>query len=228
VVAKSPETVVKLQESYQQHFGSSADGSSASALYASFSGAPAAANPTCEAAVLAAQDAADLVLAACATLDHYVQLAVPKMEDGGNFGVSIQLAALKVIADQADKVNKGMDELFGYAAARADALEKCKLPSVTKSKTESETNGTDKEKGEISSKSTEQKMTESSSESPEAPLRTKALAAVDVKYFLKAKSTCQTAIGAFLAVVDFMDKNKVKIEKPKGEEGSRGYSGTMY
>jgi hypothetical protein len=25
-----------------------------------------------------------------------------------------------------------------------------------------------------------------------------------------------------------MDKNREKIEKPKGESGSRGYSGTMY
>lgn len=99
---------------------------------------------------------------------------------------------------------------------------------MTKSKTESETSGTDKEKGEISSKSTEQKSTETTTESAEAPLRTKALAAVDVKYFLKAKTTSQTAIAAFLAVVDFMDKNKVKIEKPKGDSGSRGYSSTMY
>ena len=40
------------------------------------------------------------------------------MEDGGNFGVSIQLAAIKVITDQAEKVNKGMEELYGYASAR--------------------------------------------------------------------------------------------------------------
>lgn len=226
LVLNAPKTVAKLQESYQQHFATAGN---PSALYSSFAtGTPAPSNPTCESAVMAAQDAAEHVLASCATLENYVQLAVPKMEDGGNFGVSIQLAALKVITDQAEKVSKGMEELYGYASARADALEKCKLPSATKSKTETESNGTDKEKGETSSKSTEQKSTETTSESAEAPLRAMALASVDVKYFIKAKAINQTAIAAFLAVVDFMDKNKVKIEKPKGESGSRGYSSTMY
>jgi Proteasome activator pa28 beta subunit len=227
VVAKAPDTVAKLQASYQQHFASAG---SPSALYASFSSAaPAAANPTCEAAVLATQDAADHVLVSCALLGSYVQLAVPKIEDGGNFGVSIQLDALKVIADQAEKVTKAVEDLYGYAAARADVLEKCKLPTVAKSKTESDTNGTDKEKGEVSSKSIELKVTESTNEFAEAPLRAKALAAVDVKYFVKAKSTYQMAIGAFLAVVDFVDKNKVKIDKPRdNESNARGYSSTMY
>lgn len=221
VIAKAPSSVAKLQESYQQHFASAG---SASALYTTFSSsAPAASNPACDAAVLAAVDTSDYVLSSCAILENYVQLAVPMM-DGGNFGVSIQLAALKVIADQAEKVSKGMEELYGYAAARADALEKCKLPSVTKSKTESETNGTDKEKGEVRSKSTEQKSTETTNECAEAPLRTKALASVDVKFFLKAKTTSQAAISSFMAVVDFMDKNKLKIE----EAGSRGNSSTMY
>lgn len=180
-------------------------------------------------------DAADSVLQQMATMEQYIHLTVPKMEDGGNWGVGVQLAAVKIIQDSRTKMEAAVDELYKYAATRADALEKLKLPSKTATKTmtssSSESKGQDKEKGETgstaTSQNTETKTTESSSESPEASLRQAALTAVDVRYYTKAKATFQLTITTFLAVTDFMDKNRVKIEKPRSDDGSRG-SGNMY
>jgi len=158
------------------------------------------------------------------------------MEDGGNFGVGVQLAAIKVIEDARTKLESAVDELFKYGSTRADSLEKVKLPSTssTKSTTSStsESKGQDKEKGATesssTSQSTETKTTETSTESPEAKLRRAALTAVDVRFYTKAKAAFQLTITSFLTVADFLDKNKVKIEKPKGDGGSRNYSGSMY
>jgi Proteasome activator pa28 beta subunit len=191
-------------------------------------------NPSCQSAVAATLDAVDHVLTVCAALERYIQLAVPKVEDGGNFGVSIQLAAIKVITDQVEKLEKGSEELFKYASTRADALEKCKLAATTQTKsattTVSESAGNDKEKGEIKSnsttRSTEEKSVDTVSSTVESALRKQAVVAVDVRFFGKAKSTMTATILALLAVVDFMDKNKVKIAEPKGDSGSR--NGSMY
>lgn len=237
IISKSPETIQQLQQTYAQHFPAQ---NTVSAVTAAFSAAAddkcLLQNAACGAAVAATLDAADHVLTACATLDRYIQLTVPKMEDGGNFGVGIQLAACKVIADQVEKLEKGVEELSKYAATRADALEKCKLPGTTTTKSttaaSSESAGTDAEKGATKSsnqsQSTEEKTVESVTTAVEAGLRQQAVVAVDVRFYTRAKATLAATVTALLVVVDFADKNQVKIAAPKGDGGSRNYSGSMY
>jgi Proteasome activator pa28 beta subunit len=193
-------------------------------------------NEKCSTAIAVTLDAIDSALGMIATIEQYVQLSIPKVEDGGNFGVSIQLAAIKVLNDQNEKLDKYMEDLLKYTSARADALEKCKLPSTVSTKTgtvsTSESAGTDKEKGETAtnnkSQSTEEKSIESMSNLVEGTLRKQAVIAVDVRYYQKAKYVLSAVITALLVVADFMDKNKIKIAAPKGEGNARGYSGSMY
>ena len=233
-MASSPEYATQLQQSYQQLFGTFTTVSAVTQAYASED--KLASNADCANCVSMTIDAADSVLQQMATMEQYIHLTVPSMEDGGNWGVGVQLAAVKVIQDSRTKMETAVDELYKYAATRADALEKLKLPSKTATKTmtssTSESKGQDKEKGETgstaTSQNTETKTTESSNESPEASLRQAALTAVDVRYYTKAKATFQLTITTFLVVTDFLDKNRVKIEKPKGDSGARGFSGNMY
>ena len=193
-------------------------------------------NDKCTTAIAVTLDAIDYALQTIATIEKYVQLSIPKVEDGGNFGVSIQLAAIKVLNDQNEKLDKYMEDLLKYTSARADALEKCKLPSTASTKTAtmatSESAGTDKEKGETAtnnkSQSTEEKSIESMSNLVEGTLRKQAVIAVDVRYYQKAKYVLSAVVTALLLVADFMDKNQSKIAAPKGEGSSRGYSGSMY
>jgi Proteasome activator pa28 beta subunit len=234
IIAKSSETIQQLEATYNQHFSAA---QTLSALTTAFSTeALLVENATCASAIAATLDAVDHVQSACTTLERYIQLTVPKMEDGGNFGVGIQLAAIKVITDQVEKLDKAAVELFGYTSARADALEKCKLPANTATKSSttsiSESSGTDAEKGDTKSnsttRSTEEKSIDTVSNAAEAALRKQAVVAVDVRYHAKAKATLAATITTLLLVVDFMDKNQVKIGAPKGDGGSRNYSGSMY
>lgn len=193
-------------------------------------------NDKCSTAVAVTLDAIDNALQTISSIEQYVQLSIPKVEDGGNFGVSIQLAAIKVLNDQNEKLEKYMEDLLKYTSTRADALEKCKLPSSVSTKTATmatnESAGTDKEKGETAtnskSQSTEEKSIESMNNLVEGTLRKQAVIAVDVRYYQKAKYVLSAVITALLVVADFMDKNQAKIAAPKGEGSSRGYSGSMY
>lgn len=193
-------------------------------------------NDTTEQAVSSTLDALDHVLSCFQIISRYIQLTMPMVEDGGNFGVTIQLAAAKLIKESGETLQKNMDELFKYHSSRADALEKLKLPSssTTKSTTASSSSsqGKDGEKGDVSSnsesKSTEEKSTETSTTVIERALRQQALCSVDIKYYNLSKTTYYETITAFMTVCDFMDKNKVKLDKPKGDSGSRGYSSSMY
>lgn len=234
LIAKSPETATQLQQTYQQLFGSFTSVSTVTQAYASED--KLIYNEACSKTVSVTLDAVDSVLEQMATIEQYINLTIPKIEDGNNFGVTVQLAAIKVIQDAREKMEKVVGELHQYPSTRADALEKLKLLSKASTKsttiTVAESKGTDKEKGEIAvtsnSQNTETKLVESSNEIPEAKLRKEAITAVDVRFFTKAKAAYQLTLTSFLTIVDFMDKNKIKIGKPKGESGTRGYTGAMY
>lgn len=233
-IAQCPETVHTLQQTYATQFPAESITAVSNKFMADES--LLLLNSTCSNAVAVTLDAIDHAMQIISKMEQYVQLSVPLIEDGGNFGVSIQLAAIKVLNDQSEKLDKCMEDLIKYSSARADALEKCKLPSTSSTKTStaltSESAGQDKEKGETAtsskSQSTEEKTIESVSSIAESALRKQALIAVDVRYYQKAKYTFATVMTSLLLAADFMDKNKVKIAAPKGNGNSRGYSGSMY
>jgi hypothetical protein len=159
------------------------------------------------------------------------------MEDGNNFGVTVQLAALKYMSDNAEVLTKGLDELAKYYMARADAMEKCKLPSSSKTVvvtvSQSEATGKTTEKGDANS--TEQKTTKEEKEtnstnttSPELVYRQRAVTAIDVMYYAKAKALVQAALTAYAMAFDFLEKNKEKIAEPKGAPGAGSAYSSMY
>jgi len=185
-------------------------------------------------ALATSMEAIDETATSCLTMERYILLTIPKMEDGNNFGVTVQLAALKQLKDDREKLEKALEELSKYAATRADALEKCKLPSSTKSKTttqstsNSDTKGGEKEGAtSTTSKSEEEKTVETANQSGEAAFRQQAVWAVDALYYSKARNAYMSAMTCFMTAADFLEKNKEKIGAPKGSSGGGGYS-SMY
>jgi Proteasome activator pa28 beta subunit len=233
-IAQCPEKVKQLQQTFAAQFPAQPISIVTGAFMADESCL--IKNDKCSTAITATLDAIDAALQDIATIEQYVQLSIPIVEDGGNFGVSIQLAAIKILNDQSEKLDKCIEDLMKYTSARADALEKCKLPSSTSTKTStatsSESAGTEKEKGETASntksQSTEEKAIETISNAAESTLRKQSVIAVDVRYYEKAKYTFKAVMTSILVVADFMEKNKLKIAKPRDEGNSRGYSGSMY
>lgn len=185
-------------------------------------------------ALSAAQEAVDTTVASALIMERYILLTIPKMEDGNNFGVTVQLSALKHMQDDREALTKTLEDLSKYAATRADAMEKCKLPSSSKSKTTTtssgsgETTGGEKA-GATTSKgnNSEEKTVESATQSAEAAFRQQAVWSVDALYYSKARNAFTSALTAYMTAVDFMDKNEEKIGAPKGEGGGRGFS-SMY
>jgi len=162
-------------------------------------------------------------------LEVFVNLHIPKMEDGNNFGVTVQLSILKQLSELQEATGKAIDDLSGYSNARAESLSKLNLPSVSTSVCKSTSSSTtDGKKEEKSSESTEEKKSKSDMNGPTFMSRVAAVNATDTLYYSKAQRAFQATMSAYLAVLDFMDKNKEKLEKPKGSSGSQSSYHSMY
>ncbi|GAX24641.1 hypothetical protein FisN_21Lh257 [Fistulifera solaris] len=217
LIAASPATAQTLAATYQKHFSTTVAG--ARAKYASLAGSV---NSELDQTIETTIDAVDAVMDDLNTLMRYISLTIPKMEDGGNWGVSIQLEAIKAMQDAQDKLTKAAEEVSKYASSRADVLEKCKFPSQTISVTSTDGTSNTTEKGDAKEtrKTTETKETTTSLSPVEANYRQAAVVACDVLYYGKAKGLFQLCLSSYLNAMDFCDKNAEKIEKPKGSTGS--------
>jgi hypothetical protein len=163
------------------------------------------------------------------SFETFLHLHIPKMEDGNNFGVSVQLAMLKLFSDLQEATSSRVDDLSSYASARADALEKLKLTSTSSTVTKSSANTTtDGKKEEKTTELTEEKKSSSDCTGPAYESRVAALVALDSLYYSKAQRAFQTVMTLYMAALDFMDKNKEKLVLPKGSGGSHSGFHSMY
>ena len=174
-------------------------------------------NALLEASMSKTLDALNDMTAALVVLEEYVTLNIPQMEDGNNFGVTVQLSAQQHLTQIQDDLVKDMEELLKYKATRADALEKCKLPSkattVSTTMSESESKGKTTKEGDQESRdnksSKESKTTETGqTESPDVVLRAEAVQAVDVMYYGRAKAALRYGLIGFMNVLNFFDLSK--------------------
>ena len=146
------------------------------------------------------------------------------MEDGNNFGVTVQMTVAKALQDTRESLVKKMDSLKTYYSARADAMDKLSLEKKTStiSSTTSKTESTkEDEKKESTSSSTDEKTV--SVEDKGYPFKLMALVALDVNTFVSAKSGLVECFNDFLMVMDNIEKNKEKLTSPKGSGASRSF-----
>ena len=129
------------------------------------------------------------------------------------------------MSEMKEAANKATEALLGYESARADALGKLNLPSktqtVTKSESESKTDGKEEKKESISR---EEKESGSPSSGPVYDSRIAAVVAVDTLYYSKASGIFSQSITSIIGVMDFVDKNKEKLIEPKGKFGGSNFS----
>lgn len=184
-------------------------------------------NEVVDAAYKVTRDALSMGSAHARTLERFVALHVPQMEDGNNFGVTVQLMFSKLLKEEREKCDKCLSETSKYYSSRADAIEKFShLPksSVTETKSSSKSNasgGKDgDEKKESSSSSTEEKI--STSDGGKVNLhRVKALAALDAQMYIDLAGALESMIDGFVVILDNLEKNWDKLENPRG----KGYGG---
>mmetsp|Transcript_4983 Transcript_4983/g.8635 ORF Transcript_4983/g.8635 Transcript_4983/m.8635 type:complete len:233 (-) Transcript_4983:65-763(-) len=176
-------------------------------------------NPVVVGAISASQDAIAQALTDIKTIHDFIVLHIPQMEDGNNFGVTVQLAAVKNLSETSEALQKSLDELPKYYSTRADAMDKLNLPSETESESKKE------EKEGDTAKTTTTKEWKKSGGKQDAH-RVQAVYAVDVQFYASAKKAFRAVHSAYIANLDFCLKNKDKLEMPKGSGGG-GYS-SMY
>lgn len=146
---------------------------------------------------------------------------MPKMEDGNNFGVNVQMTVAKVLKDTRESLLKKSEGILTYYNARADAVDKLSLEKKT-STTTSSSNKTDstkqEDKKESTSMASEEKVVKVV-EDKAFQYRLMALVALDVNAYMNAKSGLMDCFNDFLMIVENVEKNKIKLTSPKGSNG---------
>lgn len=166
-------------------------------------------------------------------LENFISLHIPAMEDGNNFGVSVQMVVSKALKEQREKWEKLLDISSGYYSSRAEAVSKLdiKKPIINESKTTTSTSKTGGKDGDESTTSTvatkEEKSTGTNDSNSCEYHRVKHLLSLDTKCYLDLYSALISLKNGYILIIDNMEKNKEKLLSPKGSGGG-GISMSMY
>mmetsp|Transcript_49346 Transcript_49346/g.96506 ORF Transcript_49346/g.96506 Transcript_49346/m.96506 type:complete len:252 (+) Transcript_49346:86-841(+) len=153
------------------------------------------------------------------TLEGWIGLNIPPMEDGNNFGVSVQLQVVKMLEELREVLSKRVDSAVDYYKSRAEATEKLLARSTqTTTSTENKVKsagGKDGDENKSSESTTVERKSTVSGDIDEH-LRLKGVVAIDMKYYAEWKAVLRSATDRYAAVLDQIEKNKEKITKPRG------------
>jgi hypothetical protein len=203
------------------HFATASPSELEKAYSITLSSSPDAINAPLLSALSAYKDLVSQTIDAIQLIERYIILHMPKMEDGNNFGVTVQMTVAKVLKDARESLLKKLDGILTYYNARADAVDKLSLEKKT-STTTSSTNKMDSTKQEDKKESTsvasEEKVVKVL-EDKAYSFRLMALVALDVNAYMNAKSGLMDCFNDFLMVVENVEKNKIKLTSPKGSNG---------
>ncbi|KAJ8608515.1 hypothetical protein CTAYLR_005727 [Chrysophaeum taylorii] len=154
-------------------------------------------------------------------IERWIVLNIPKVEDGNNFGVAVQMEINKMVVERRTKVKELFDKLADYHKDRGALLKEmaCKtladnIKSTTKLVDDETKNGEESKATKTSTKThSEQKET-----TPMViPDQVASVVALDVGWYFHLVFTLETVRDAYVACVDCITKNRAKLERPKGD-----------
>ena len=191
---------------------------------------PAAANETLTAAIKEFRNSVAISIDHILTIERFISLHVPQMEDGNNFGVTVQLTISKFLTETREELTKKLEAIPTYYASRAEAVSKLSIPKTTASKTitstsSESTGGKDGDEKKSSTTQVEEKKTIDPDTSG-VDHRLKHVVALDVQFYNSLRIGLVDCMNSYLTVLDNMEKNKNKLTAPKGFNG--GNSMGMY
>lgn len=228
LISSTPDLLASFESTFSTHFTASSPSALESEYEAATTASPDAVNKTLVSALSAYKDHLAASIENIQTLERFIIVHIPQMEDGNNFGVTVQMTVAKALKEAKENLLKKMDSLLAYYNDRAGAVEKLALEKTTISKTagtnKSESTKED-EKKEGSSSSTEEKVT--SVVDKAYPFRVMHLVALDVNAYFAAKSGLTDCVNEIIMALDNVEKNMDKITSPKGSSGGSGHMG-MY
>ncbi|KAF0701137.1 Aste57867_8360 [Aphanomyces stellatus] len=150
-------------------------------------------------------------------LERWIQLLIPRVADGNNFGVEVQKTVQLQISASRTALQKSWDGMTDYYWQRATAYEKFAAKKSTDTKvTNSTTHEEGGKDGNVSKKSRIESSDESSSESRVIPDLIAYVVAVDVKWYFNLQRTLESIGDHYAFTLDAVEKNSSKIKLPRG------------
>lgn len=183
-----------------------------------------ATNPVLVALLSRAQSELCAGTALFTSLETWLMLCIPPIEDGNNFGVGIVVEAGKLIKEARAEIVAMQKDLPEYHKERGAAVEKVAV-STSNSTTVAQTSGEDTtakdgaEEKTAKQGATTVQETKTSSGKP-LPDFLSHVVAVDVAWHARIINLCNRLCTLYIAVADFLEKNDEKIRSPKGSGGS--------
>merc|ERR1711957_1152183 len=156
------------------------------------------------------------------SMGRYIALHIPQMEDGNNFGVTVQMMVSKHINESREKLMKMLSAIPAYYAARADAVEKLGLQKNTTSSSKTTTNveskgGKDGDENKTSTSTVSGEKTAGSAGIDEKMMcRLMHLVSLDVQCYFEVRTGLIECRDLYLIIIDNVEKNKSKLNTPKG------------
>ncbi|CAI5703940.1 unnamed protein product [Peronospora effusa] len=165
------------------------------------------------------------IMSAIQLLQCWIQLHVPKVEDGNNFGVEVQKYAFVHLKESLEKWQKIWDSLSDYSSNRATAVEKlnAKANSETSTTTTVTSSRGGKEGDEEKSVTAKvEKQSNAGSQAAEDAIA--AVVALDVKWYFNLVRALEGVRDQYAVTEDVITKNRDKIELPRGKNDRAGFN----
>lgn len=185
---------------------------------------PLAANKSLNEGILSFNDLISECIEDIQTLERYISLHVPQMEDGNNFGVTVQLTISKFLDETREDLCKLLEKIPPYYCSRAEAVEKLDLPQTTKLETMTVTNshttgGKDGDENKSSETNVKEEKILSSDKGANFNYRRKHLLSLDVQLYRTLRCGLIDCYDSYLTILDNIEKNREKLLQPKGQNG---------
>lgn len=174
---------------------------------------------------LATADQLEQAISTLRMIAQWIQLNVPKIEDGNNFGVEVQKCVFVHVKEAIAALEKHWESIAEYHNQRTSivekvqekvAKEKCTTRTVTASK-----GGKDGDEDKSVESTVEKETATSSTALPDCLGH---LSALDMKWYFIYVRTLESIRDQYVVVYDVIEKNKEKVQMPRGEKNRGGYS----
>lgn len=231
ILANGPQFIESLQTLLSTHFPYGAsDLSKAEEAFAAATPNIYSSNPLLSTSIPASRDAIYIALSHVEIIRRFITLHIPKIEDGNNFGVGIQLTLTERISKVMEGWAADLAKIPTYYSERSGCEEKLGLEKVSTSETTTSseiksTGGKDGDEAKTSDSSAKETKVVKSKPVPDVSC-VKALIAKDVQFYAELRSAVVKVSDQYMFLMDAMEKNKDKISAPKGE--GRGNAMSMF
>lgn len=183
------------------------------------------ANANLDALLGVVSDEIEQVLTVLTQLSQWIQLLVPKIADGNNFGVEVQKLAYVHVKESIATWQKQWDSLADYYNQRATAVEKVNdKVAQEKSKSTTVTASTGGKDGDENKSVTTSLEKETATANAVVDDWVAYVVAVDVKWYFNLARTLEAIRDQYALTSDIIEKNKEKILLPRGNSDRAAFS----